>query len=54
MNKSLHQYSSPDRSCHLHSFTDLSKHEIEGSVVIDHGEGIYLFDTDGVQYLDAI
>ena len=54
MNKSLHQYSNTDRSCHLHSFTDLSKHEKEGSVVIDHGEGIYLFDTDGVQYLDAM
>ncbi len=47
-------YSSRDRSSHLHSFTNLSEYEKQGSAVISHGEGIYLCDTDGKKYLDAM
>ncbi len=39
---------------HLHGFTHLSEFERQRSVVIERGEGIYLFDAAGRQYLDAM
>ena len=54
MNKLSPDYSLRDRAYHLHSFTHLSQYEEQGSVVIDYGEGVYLYDTAGTRYLDAM
>lgn len=43
-----------DIASHLHSFTDLSTHEVEGPHVIGRGEGIYLTDIDGKTYIDGM
>ncbi len=43
-----------DRALHLHSFTDLSRYKQKSEVVICRGDGIYLYDADGVEYLDAM
>lgn len=54
MNDQPHQYSERDRRYHLHSFTDLSQYEKDGSTVIARGEGIFLIDSNGKRYLDAM
>lgn len=54
MKNTSSSYSFRDRFFHLHSFTNLSEYEKQGSVVISHGEGVYLFDADGNKYLDAM
>ena len=43
-----------DHARHVHSFTDLSQYKSQNAAVICRGEGIYLFDADGVEYLDAM
>ena len=47
-------YSQLDRRLHVHSFTDLDQYQRDGALVVDHGEGIYLVDTEGRRYLDAM
>ncbi len=43
-----------DRSHALHPWTNFGPFEREGSLVIDRGEGCYLWDAQGRQYLDAV
>ncbi len=43
-----------DRSHQLHPWTNFGPFEREGSLVITRGEGCYLWDADGRQYLDAV
>ena len=43
-----------DQKKHIHSFTNTSQHHQSGGMVIDRGEGIYLIDADGQQYLDGM
>ena len=43
-----------DRARHVHSFTDLSQYQSQNAAVICRGEGVYLFDADGFEYLDAM
>ena len=43
-----------DQKKHIHSFTDISRHHQAGGIVIEQGEGVYLIDTDGKRYLDAM
>jgi 4-aminobutyrate--pyruvate transaminase len=38
----------------LHPNTNLRQHEISGPLVIDRGEGIYVFDEDGNRYIEAM
>ena len=47
-------YSERDRRVQLHSFTDLDEYARTGAPVIERGEGIYLVDTAGRRYLDAM
>jgi hypothetical protein len=35
----------------LHPYTDARKHEAQGPLVIDRGEGIHVYDTDGKEFL---
>ena len=39
---------------HLHAFTDPGEHERKGPVIMERGRGIYLFDSHGRRYLDAM
>ena len=43
-----------DIAFHLHSYTNARKHEDIGPVVIDSGEGVYVTDTDGNRYIEAM
>ena len=43
-----------DRAHSLHPWTNFGSFEKEGSLVIARGEGCYLWDADGRQYLDAV
>ena len=54
MKDSLRHFSELDRAYHLHSFTDLKQHESEEAIVIEYGNGIYLVDSKGRKYLDAM
>lgn len=43
-----------DRKHYLHPFTDYKKLSQEGSRIITRADGIYLWDSDGNRYLDAM
>lgn len=38
----------------LHPYTDARQHEAQGPMIIDRGEGIHLWDTEGKQYIDGL
>ncbi len=38
----------------LHPFTNLVQHKEKGPLVIDRGEGIYVFGEDGRQYIEGV
>ncbi|MEF2547273.1 aspartate aminotransferase family protein [Aurantimonas sp. E1-2-R+4] len=43
-----------DIAFHLHSYTNARKHETNGPVVIEKGEGVFVTDTDGNRYIEAM
>lgn len=43
-----------DRAYHLHSYTNARALERDGSLVIDRGEGIYVYDVSGKKYIEAM
>ncbi|TFF23290.1 aspartate aminotransferase family protein [Jiella endophytica] len=43
-----------DRAYQLHPLVDLRKHETTGSLVIDRGEGVYVFDIEGKRYFEGL
>ena len=43
-----------DIAHHLHSYTNAKKNEAEGSLVITHGKGVYIYDDDGKAYLEGM
>ena len=43
-----------DLAHHLHSYTNARALERDGALVIDRGEGIYVYDNDGKQYIEAM
>lgn len=38
----------------IHPFTNLSQHAVDGPLVIDRGEGVYVYDQDGKRYLEGM
>ena len=38
----------------IHHFTNLDKHQTVGPFVVTRGEGIYIWDNHGNQYIDAL
>lgn len=54
MNTGRTDYDKLDHAYHLHSFTHLREFQDQPSIVIERGEGIYLIDTNGKRYLDAM
>ena len=46
--------SSRDIASLVHPYTNLKVHETEGPVVITRGEGVYVYDENGKQYLEGL
>ena len=43
-----------DAAYHMHSYTDARRHEAEGPLIIERGEGIHVFDNSGRRYIEAM
>ena len=43
-----------DVAYHLHSTTDARRHEAIGPIIIERGEGVYVYDTSGNKYIEAM
>ena len=43
-----------DKAYHLHSYTNARALERDGAVVIDRGEGIYVYDNNGNRYIEGM
>lgn len=43
-----------DVAYHMHSYTNARAHQENGPVVIDRGEGAYVFDSTGKKYFEAM
>ncbi|MFU1477719.1 aspartate aminotransferase family protein [Roseovarius sp. C7] len=43
-----------DVAYHMHSYTNARAHQENGPVVIDRGEGAYVYDTSGKKYFEAM
>jgi len=38
----------------VHPFTNLQKHRETGPLIVDHGKGVFLYDTDGRRYFEGL
>jgi 4-aminobutyrate---pyruvate transaminase len=55
MNKNLsNPLSRTDIATELHPYTDARLHEKTGPLVIDHGQGIFVYDNAGNEYIEAM
>jgi 4-aminobutyrate---pyruvate transaminase len=52
--KSPNSAEARDVAYHLHAYTNAKKHLEIGPLVIDRGEGVYVFDTAGNRYIEAM
>ena len=43
-----------DIAYHMHGYTNARTHETQGPMVIERGEGAYVYDNDGNRYLEAM
>lgn len=43
-----------DAAYHMHSYTNARKNEAEGPLVIERGEGIYVYDNEGKKYIEGM
>lgn len=46
--------SARDRGALIHPMTDLVRHAKEGPLVIDRGEGVFVYDDDGRRYIEGV
>lgn len=46
--------SARDRSALIHPMTDLVRHKEEGPLVIDRGDGVFVYDDDGKRYIEGV
>jgi 4-aminobutyrate--pyruvate transaminase len=46
--------SARDRASVLHPMTDLVRHDREGPLVIERGEGVYVYDDSGKRYIEGV
>lgn len=51
LSNSLHH---ADISTTLHPYTDARKHAAQGPLIIDRGEGIHVYDTNGKEYIEGL
>jgi 4-aminobutyrate--pyruvate transaminase len=38
----------------IHPYTNLAKHREVGPVILERGKGVYVFDSHGRDYIDAM
>jgi 4-aminobutyrate--pyruvate transaminase len=53
----MHKPNSPaarDIAVNLHPYTDARRHELRGPLLIERGEGIYVYDGDGREYIEGL
>ena len=43
-----------DIAHHLHSYTNLPRHEETGPLMLTHGKGIYVYDEQGREYIEGL
>ncbi|MDP9195817.1 MAG: aminotransferase [Pseudomonadota bacterium] len=43
-----------DVASHLHPFTNLKLHEERGPFIIERGKGVFVYDTEGREYLEGV
>jgi 4-aminobutyrate--pyruvate transaminase len=43
-----------DVAYHIHPYTNMRKHERTGPIVIERGEGIYVYDDQGREYIEGL
>ena len=43
-----------DIAYHFHSYTDAMAHAENGPQIIEHGEGVFVFDNHGKRYVEAM
>jgi len=43
-----------DVAYHLHPYTNARKHEAEGPMIVERGEGVYVFDDSGKRYIEGL
>jgi 4-aminobutyrate--pyruvate transaminase len=53
MKIALNSLQSRDIAYNLHPFTNLVEHKLDGPLVLNRGNGIYLYDDSGKEYLDS-
>ena len=51
---STNEFQKIDAAHHIHPFSDMAELNKEGSRVIVKGNGIYLYDNDGTEFIDAM
>ncbi|MCI1024894.1 aspartate aminotransferase family protein [Pseudomonas putida] len=54
MNKKACALADQDVSSVLHPYTDARQHQVNGPLMIDRGEGIYVYDSEGKEYIEAM
>lgn len=54
MKRTTEEWQALDRAAHLHPFTDLSDHAARGGRIISRAEHVYIYDSDGNQFLDGM
>ncbi|MBO0903342.1 aspartate aminotransferase family protein [Jiella sonneratiae] len=54
MNEIPNSIEARDRAYQMHPLVNLKAHETTGSLVIDRGEGVYVFDRDGKRYFEGL
>lgn len=43
-----------DVAAHLHPFTNLKQHEVDGPLIVDRGDGIHIIDDTGRRYIEGM
>lgn len=43
-----------DIAYHFHSYTDARRHQEVGPLIIDRGDGVYVYDANGKRYLEGL
>jgi 4-aminobutyrate--pyruvate transaminase len=54
MNYQPNSIEARDIAYHLHSYTNARAHEADGPLVIERGEGIYVYDNSGKRYIEGM
>lgn len=54
MSKLMNSPAARDAAHHLHAFTNLRSHSEQGGLVIDRGQGIFVYDESGKDYIEGL